>query len=485
LGSVRSDISFDWIAFPAGEFWMGSDPHWAAAPQPDELPLHRVDLPAYRLSRTPVTNAHYAAFVADTGHEPPGHWAGRCPPSQIADAPVTYVSWQDAHAFCAWAGGRLPTEAEWEKAARGPSLESRSDHAAPALWPWGDDLPGSEHAHFDEQRRGIPPGMQGPHPVGEKPAGAGPWGHLDLAGNVWEWTSSRYEPYPWTDDRDAGPGVMDRVTVRGGTYNHDLRGIRSAARTPVYPAARDVYIGFRLACAADSTPTPGIDMIDVPAGPFWMGSAPLEKAAPVFPDELPRHAVTLPPFEVARFLVTNAEYRQFVLSTGHPAPAHWPAGAIPAGLERHPVTWVDCRDASAFCDWAGVRLPTEAEWERAAAGLDARLYAWGDDQPDATRLNLAGSGTSPVGAFPSGATPDGIMDMTGNVWEWVQSRYAPYPYRTGDGRDDREPPGRRVLRGGSFLTHDPGLLRTAARSLSYETRRREHIGFRVARTRGE
>jgi formylglycine-generating enzyme required for sulfatase activity len=195
--------------------------------------------------------------------------------------------------------------------------------------------------------------------------------------------------------------------------------------------------------------------------------------------------------------VTNAQYGEFVRATGHPAPPHWQSGAVPAALERHPVTYVDWHDATAFCRWAGARLPTEAEWEKAARGLDGRLFPWGDDEPSppaasteggATARATYGGGpkhgrTSRVGGHPSGASPYGLHDLAGNVWEWVSSVYAPYPYDAGDGREDPGSPLARVLRGGSYASPTWRHLRCAARSRSAPGRRSPHIGFRIARDR--
>ena len=128
---ARLPHGFDWVEIPGGEVAIGRDPAAPGGPiEADELPQHVVELPVVRAALTPVTVAQYAAFVADGGAAPPADWPGGAPPAERADHPSTFVDWFDAHAFCAWAGGRLPTEAEWEKAARGDDAR---------VFPWGDD----------------------------------------------------------------------------------------------------------------------------------------------------------------------------------------------------------------------------------------------------------------------------------------------------------------------------------------------------------
>ena len=477
-----------WITIPVGRFIMGSDPRDAAPPFADEQPAARLVLPVFRISRVPVTNAQYHAFVAATAYPPPGHWLEGQPPGGSEQHPVTYVSWSDAQAFCAWAGVRLPSEAEWEKAARGPaSLQSEGPDEA-HWWPWGNDLPDATRAHFDGQTHGVAPAAQSVLLVGQFPRGASPYGLLDMAGNVWEWTNSLYRGYPYDaeDGREARASPGPRV-VRGGSYNHDLRRIRCAARTAMAPGARDVYIGFRVV-AVSASPALDLDWVSIPAGPFWMGSERRPRRGAVLPSELPVQQLMLPGFRIAQTPVTNQEYAGFVRTTGHPPPTHWFGGEPPPELAQHPVTYVDWDDANAFCRWAGVRLPSEAEWEKAARGPassaeGALIYPWGNTPPDRTRLNYRRTrqdATTPVDQYPRGASPYSVLDMAGNVWEWTSSLYAPYPYQAEDGREDQQARSQRVLRGGSFASPSARFVRCAMRSLSYPTRRREHIGFRVA-----
>jgi formylglycine-generating enzyme required for sulfatase activity len=228
----------------------------------------------------------------------------------------------------------------------------------------------------------------------------------------------------------------------------------------VHPAARDPYVGFRVV-AVD--PRLELDWVDVPAGSYPVGRDPVAPRGAALPDEVPQRVVDLPAFELSRTPVTNAQYAAFVAAGGAAAPPHWPAPP------DHPVTFVDWFDAEAFCAWAGGRLPTEAEWEKAARGADGRTYPWGDaDEPAraAVGAGLKHGATSPVGSHPDGASPYGVLDMAGNVWEWVATETAG---------------GERVLRGGSFAS--PGLrwARCAMRSHSRPERLQAHIGFRIAR----
>lgn len=478
-----------WLTVPAGPFTMGSDARDAAPPLANEFPQQHLVLEHYRISRVPVTNAQYHAFCAATGHAAPGHWRAAAPAAGTGLCPVTYVTWHDAQAFCAWAKVRLPSEAEWEKAARGP-LTMEAD-AAPnqRWWPWGDTLPDATRCHFDGHSQGLAPAAQGVLPVGQFPLGASPYGVLDLAGHVWEWTNSRYRAYPYrADDGREDLRQPGARVVRGGSYQDGPGPIRCAARHSMVCGVRDVYIGFRVA-ATSASPTLALDWIDIPAGPFVLGSQKVAlRGSAVLGSELPQHRVQLADFLIAQTPVTNAAYADFASSTGTPAPPHWPKGVLPARLHDHPVTHVDWHDAQAFCLWAGVRLPSEAEWEKAARGAGsagAAIYPWGDAAPDGGRLNYRRNrkrlGTTPVGHYPRGASPYGALDMAGNVWEWVSSAYAPYPYRADDGREDPAAPSQRVLRGGSFASPHASFVRCAMRSLSYAARRREHIGFRVAR----
>ena len=237
------------------------------------------------------------------------------------------------------------------------------------------------------------------------------------------------------------------------------------------------------------------DMVRVPAGPFTMGS----DGGPA--DERPAHTVDVPEFEIDRLPVTNAAFARFLQRHGaagaagqrffdaddadarvHRRDGIWRADA---GYADHPVVEASWPGAQAYCRSLGKRLPTEAEWEKAARGLDGRRYPWGDAAPSPAHARF-GSGfneTAPAGAHPAGASPFGALDMAGNVWHWVSSAYRPYPYRHDDGREDPASPAVRGTRGGG---HDspPAELRSTerGRNLSRAPAAGHHnIGFRCAR----
>jgi formylglycine-generating enzyme required for sulfatase activity len=372
------------------------------------------------ITTTFIAEAGYRAFAAATGAD---------------DLSVTYVSHADALAFCDWAGVRLPREEEWEAAARGGDDR---------LWPWGDEPPDPSRAVFARPIGGI-------EPVGSRPRGASRHGLLDLAGNVCEWV--------------AEPGI-----VRGGCYVDGANDLRCAHRLPMHAASRGPYVGFRVA-AADRAARLAFDWVELPAGRYAVGRDAVASTGPVHADELPRHVVDVPSFELSRTPVTVRQYGVFA-----PPP-------VP-GRDDDPVAYVTWFEAQAFCAWAGGRLPTEAEWEKAARGADARRFPWGNDE-DGTRA-LVGLGIKegvpePVGSRPAGAGPYGMLDMAANVWEWVSSAYAPYPYDPADGREGPASGAERVLRGGSYASPGLDYARGAMRSHSRPERRAAHIGFRVAR----
>ncbi len=219
------------------------------------------------------------------------------------------------------------------------------------------------------------------------------------------------------------------------------------------------------------------DWVTIPAGEFTMGSNEYDKEEPI-------HKVYLPEYKIARVPVTNEQWGLFLQDSGY----HWVkryelwSSGLPRGKEKHPVVNVNWHDALTFCQWAGVRLPTEAEWEKAARGTDGRKYPWGNDELTKELANYYDSGikdTTPVGNYPKGASPYGLLDMAGNVWEWCSSEYKPYPYKADDGRENLiRTDILRVVRGGSWSDY-AGIVCACDRNWLNAPDAYDNLGFRV------
>ena len=235
----------------------------------------------------------------------------------------------------------------------------------------------------------------------------------------------------------------------------------------------------------------GMEFVRVPAGKFLMGSTKENKSA--YDNEHPQHTVDIPyDYWMARYTVTNELYNVYVKAKGikHPV-SGW------EGKKDHPVVYIEWTDAVDYCQWLNnltkaelpsglvLRLPTEAEWEKAARGTDGREYPWGNTfDKNKCNSNEIGKGiTTPVGLFsPQGDSPYGCADMTGNVWEWIHSMKKEYPYKDNDGREDEKsliPMLRvRILRGGAFSDDKDGV-RAAIRYWNYPGDGFNYLGFRA------
>ena len=225
-----------WV--PAGEFTMGSEQG-----DDDEQPIHRVVLDSFYLDTFEVTNGRFAKFVAAIQSEPPWGFADQETPVVQADRPVRWVTWLEATGYCLWAGKRLPTEAEWEKAARGP--EGRT-------YPWGHDPPTAAHAVF-----GLTEGAETVSPIGNRSPGSSLYGVHDLAGNLYEWVTDWYDEAFYTRQSTHNPrGPVEGTTKvqRGGSYINGPYRLRSAFRTKGDPTEHDPHVGFR--CAQDAPALP-------------------------------------------------------------------------------------------------------------------------------------------------------------------------------------------------------------------------------------
>jgi serine/threonine-protein kinase len=246
--TIPSPIRLELVRVPAGHFWMGSDPAKDGEAHDDERPQRWLSLSEFYIGRYPVTNAQYAVFVREKKAKAPGHWPGGVCPSGKENHPVVDVARDDTLAFCAWlsqATGkefRLPNEPEWEKAARGDDGR---------LYPWGNRPPHADLCNFS-----VGDGSA-TTPVDRYPKGASPYGALDMAGNVWEWTSSPFEPYGGSAPR-AGSGSSGRYVVRGGSFRRSRRDLRCANRHQLYPANRCEDLGFRVVYLPDSSPNLGL-----------------------------------------------------------------------------------------------------------------------------------------------------------------------------------------------------------------------------------
>ncbi|WP_062354450.1 ergothioneine biosynthesis protein EgtB [Herbidospora yilanensis] len=257
------------VFVPGGPFTMGTDVNpWA---YDNERPAHTVDVPAFWIDRVPVSNGDYLAFVEDGGYRDPRWWhpegfrlglqaplfwtrddggswwrtrfgrAELIPPNE----PVQHVSWYEADAYARWAGKRLPTEAEWEKACAWDPEEGRARR-----YPWGEEPPAPGLTNLGHR-------AARPAPVGAYPAGASAYGVEQMIGDVWEWTSSTFQPYPgfrafpYREYSEVFFGPDYRV-LRGGSWAADPAAVRATFRNWDYPQRRQIFSGFR--CARDASP---------------------------------------------------------------------------------------------------------------------------------------------------------------------------------------------------------------------------------------
>jgi formylglycine-generating enzyme len=220
-------------------------------------------------------------------------------------------------------------------------------------------------------------------------------------------------------------------------------------------------------------------MVHVSSGPFTMGGRDEDSPR----SERPAHTVFLSDYYISKYPVTNQEYREFVQCTGHRIPIHWQRGTFPAGTGNHPIANVSWQDADAFARWRGARLPSEAEWEKAARGTDERPYPWGTRFTEGERCNANNQvgTTTPVNEFPDGRSFYELWDMAGNVYEWCQDYYDEEYYKSSPATNPKGPDGgqERVVRGGCYI-ESRAALRTTHREGVSEVTTRDTIGFRIA-----
>ena len=270
-----------------------------------------------------------------------------------------------------------------------------------------------------------------------------------------------------------------------------------------------------------TSPVDGMIEVCVPKGGFIMGAG--DSISDALAHERPERQITLEAFWIDRTEVSNAQFTKFVKETRHHTwaeakhhrsyvfsedpnivwedmkGASWEHPQGPqsdlTGLENHPVVHIRKNDAVAYCKWAKRRLPTEAEWEKAARGSDERRYPWGNDPLSGERANFCDincnrtiangkyndgyTDTAPVGSYPAGASPYGALDMAGNVWEWTGTLIMPYPYDPNDGRENLDVLGERAWRGGPY-SNGVWWMRSSVRYRSVQVYWWMNLGFRCA-----
>lgn len=433
---------YNMMLVPPGCFDMGLDEG-----DLDQQPVEEfcIDYPFY-IDQYPVSNSEYGSSGAFRG----------------ADRPRDSVSWVEASDFCNQRGGRLPSEAEWEYAARGPDG---------LLYPWGTVA--------NETLLAFLGNSDGRTVLRGEFSGGTSWvGAEDMVGNVWEWTSSIYLEYPYRRDQ-ARENVSDTDSLRvlrGGSANNRLSETTTVNRFARTPSSGYALIGFR--CVRDFeglSPAPpdvgkdivasefdGHAMVYVPPGCFTMGSASSQQG-----DVRLEHEQCFETgFWIDQYEVTNQQFGRSGATFGPNQP-------------RDSVTWYDALE---YCEnRPDTRLPTEAEWEYAARSPESFLFPWGNELDLGIVQDLAVFGvaqSADVGSRSDGASWVGAEDMIGNLAEWTSTLDNPYPYML-DNREDLSALGRRVVRGGSYSDSIPSFAADRSRLEMEEIR--TTTGFRCVR----
>jgi len=504
MENPKDGLKYVWI--PSGTFMMGCSPGDRERTVPEE-PVHQITIrKGFWIAQTPVTVAAYKRFAAATGrHLPksPDSNAGWSHP----DMPMVKVSWEDAQAYCRWAGGHLPTEAEWEYAARAGSTEPRYGPLDEIAW-YADN---SGQQRLDsasiskEGKKNLDERMRengnAPHDVGQKRANA--FGLYDMLGNVWEWVSDWYDHYYYLNSPSqdpSGPTSGLQRVLRGGSWGESAATTRVSYLGNLHPEYGFADNGFRCIWeTAPPDPAPGreargrempqqasatapgpvqenpkdrLKYVWIPPGTFLMGASPGDSEASA--QEKPARQVTISRgFWIGQTPVTVAAYQLFAASTGRPmpkAPDFNPLWCYP----NMPIVNLNWTDAQAYSQWAAGRLPTEAEWEYAArAGSTEARYgpldeiAWyadnsGRERLDSVRLwkednknydqRIRGNGGCPHEVARKLPNAFGLYDTLGNVEEWVNDWSAQNYYQHGPSVDPTGPSSGtwRVLRGANW-----------------------------------
>ncbi len=456
-----------------------------ADPFLNEAPQLTVDLVTYSIDQYKVTNARYRRCVESGECTPPPQNLPRLF-EYFANSQYDYyparVTWNDAYTYCQWVGKRLPSEGEWEKAARG--TDGR-------LYPWGNVLDLTRYNNNPDQYE----------PVNQYPQGRSPYGVVGMLDRPAEWTIDQYFPYPGNSavypGRDTSNGELNNAyargyrVVRGGGYPDE----RARVSYREFADFQSEYLSFR--CVQGPTvasleevvvhttaPTPvptlmstsAVDlsrMVYIPAGEFVMGTNESSSEFD-FGDARPEHITYLNAFYIDRTEVTVREYVAFLnnLGTQHRACEGFDCGGAGGMVfdppsnryivvdrydvtigkwvegtrySKYPIVEVSWYGADAYCRWVGKRLPTEAEWEKAARGTDGRRYPWGNEPVEYFFTTLRHE----VGTWVGDVSPYGVFDMLGNAREWTSDWYAADYYSHSPYFDPQGPTsgGYKVIRG--------------------------------------
>ncbi|MCI5144241.1 MAG: formylglycine-generating enzyme family protein, partial [Candidatus Electrothrix sp. AR3] len=560
----KGDFGPAMVPIHGGTFSMGDI---QGQGEKDELPVHIVTVDDFSLGRYEVTVGEFRQFVEDTGYEPKegcyvdeektGDWkevkgAGWDNTffAQSDDQPVVCVSWDDVQAYVAWLSEktgeeyRLPTEAEWEYAARAGTETARY---------WGDEPEAAcGFANVGDAALGLYyPEKKDLHDCLDGWVNTAPVGNLDgnafalhdMLGNAWEWTSDWYgeEYYKKSPvNNSLGPQKGVSRVLRGGSWFSAPIFVRSAIRFRFVPANRYDNFGFRL---ARTYPQPSVsftimpeqrlqeqavlpvlpepEMVSLLGGSFQMGDI----QGGGNKDERPVHEVTLSPFAMGKYEVTNAEYVFFLNQVQKRGSKERPwfeteeedssskiqgkvgEFTVKSSYDRHPVNNVSWYGAVAYAEWLSqqigknYRLPTEAEWEYAARAGTTTVRYWGNDifcdkamyendvgsSEDSCvdyvrKRGLIPDSTAPMGSYAPNQF--GLHDMLGNVWEWCADWYYGEYYTSsslGDNPQGLSKGVYRVLRGGSWSNAHVSV-RSAGRYGSVPVNCDADVGFRLART---
>ena len=526
-GKVNPVDKAEMVKVPAGEFPMGASNKDTDA-KDNEKPAKTIWLDEYYIYKNEVTIGQYEKFIAATGYFTGDEWKKLIPKKKKnkkgvdfylenvesddynPNMPVVNIRWEDALAYCRWAGVMLPTEAQWEKACRGKTQ---------VIYPWGDkalvnNLNCIDNKNIPANEMLILKDGKGITHIGLFHKGGSRTGANDMAGNAAEWCLDFYQPAYYktiSPKNPAGPDEGKTRVVKGGSWQNHIKDCRVSAREGREPGEVYLDVGFRGVLQETpvkikgeiknkETKLPEIKkntkdkavMILIPEGEFTMGSN--NKSADS--DEKPQGKIKLDSYYIYKYEVTNLQFNRFISETGYQAEGDWKL-LYNNFTKNHPVAEVSYNDAAAYAKWAGGRLPTEAEWEKAARGKDGRLYPWGNrwnpeycngkemkskrkDVAKLEKFNNVWYGTLPVGSFPQGKSPYGIMDMSGNVAEWCKDWYRDDYFTKGinknpQGPDDGE---ERVLKGGSFF-EEKNNMRCSSRDDDDPEKWCNLYGFRV------